>query len=275
VVAPLSAVSTHPALRVLVTRPEAQALVWVAQLQAAGLQAAGLQAVALPLIGIAPAPDGGAALREAWAGLVEQALVMFVSPNAVAHFFAQRPQGQAWPVQVVAASPGPGTSEALRAQGVPAACIAEPPPDAPQFDSVALWQQLSGQDWAGRAVLIVRGTGGRDWLAQQFIARGAKLAFVAAYQRAAPQFDAAQVQCLRAALAAPAQHLWFFSSSEAIDHLQAWVHTSGEAVAWPAAQALVTHPRIAERARALGMGHVHECRPALAAVLACIQSIAS
>jgi uroporphyrinogen-III synthase len=250
-------------MRVLVTRPAAQASEWVQRLRAAGLLAE-----ALPLIDIVPAADT-TALAEAWVALPAQALVVFVSPNAAACFFAARPATQPWPASVLAASPGPGTTQALRALGVQA--IVEPAADAAQFDSEALWQQLSGRDWAGQPVLVVRGAGGRDWLAERLRERGAVLSFVAAYDRVAPRLAPSQQALLDEALQQPAQHLWFFSSSEAITHLAALAPQAD----WARASAIATHPRIAETARSLGLGHVIEARPSVDAVIACIQSIAS
>jgi len=121
-------------------------------------------------------------------------------------------------------------------------------------------------------VLVVRGDGGRDWLADTLRAQGAQVAFVAAYRRAAPRLDDAERRPrLEAALAHPREHLWFFSSSEAIDHLV----QACPAAAWNDASAVATHPRIAQRARAAGFARVHETRPTLDAVVACIQSLAS
>ncbi len=250
-------------MRVLVTRPAAQASEWVQRLRAAGLQAE-----ALPLIDIAPAPDV-AALAAAWATLPGQAMVVFVSPNAASCFFAAQPDRSAWPANVLAASPGPGTTQALRALGVPT--VIEPAVDAPQFDSEALWQQLAGREWAGQRVLVVRGAGGRDWLAERLRERGAVLRFVAAYDRAAPRLSPAQQTLLNEALQQPQQHLWFFSSSEAITHLA----TLAPQAEWARATAVATHPRIAETARSLGLGRVIEARPSVEAVVACLQSIAS
>lgn len=250
-------------MKVLVTRPAAQAAEWVA-----GLRERGLDADALPLIGIRPAHDAAAVLS-AWAELAAHRLVMFVSPNAAEQFFALRPAGLAWPEGTLAGSPGPGTSRTLSALGVPPRCIAEPAADAAQFDSESLWQQLQAHDWRGASVLIVRGESGRDWLADTLRAQGAVVAFVTAYERCAPVLDAAQQALLGAALAAPARHLWMFSSSESIAHLEAIAPQAD----WRAARAVATHPRIAERARAAGFGAVHECRPSMGAVAACLQSI--
>jgi uroporphyrinogen-III synthase len=249
-------------MKLLVTRPAGQAAEWVAQLQSLGIDAA-----ALPLIGIAPAADDGAVLA-AWARLDEQRLVVFVSPNAAEQFFARRPLGSVWPVTVKAASPGPGTTQALVALGVQASQIVAPAADAPQFDSEALWQQLAPQDWRGARVLIVRGDGGREWLADRLREHGAVVDMLAAYQRCAPRLDDAQRDTLAGALAEPQRHVWFFSSSEAVEHLIALAPTAR----WNAARALATHPRIAGRARAAGFGVVMESRPTLEAVAACLQS---
>lgn len=253
-------------MRVLVTRPQPQADEWVA-----GLGHAGIDAVALPLIEIGPAPDP-AAVDAAWAGLGALALVVFVSPNAAARFFDLRPVGMRWPDGVLAASPGPGTSRVLQALGVPSAQLVEPASDSPRFDSEALWGVLSPRrDWRGAGVLVVRGDGGRDWLTRTLREHGAQVAHVAAYRRRAPRFDAGQRSVLDAAMAEPERHLWFFSSSEAIDHLDAAMPSS--AAAWARSKAIATHPRIAQRALALGFGSVFQTPPTLPAVVACIQSI--
>ena len=259
-------------MRVLVTRPAAQAAEWVASLRSAGIDA-----LSLPLIGIEPAGDV-AALHAAWRGLAQRRLVMFVSPNAAQQFMAHRPAAMNWPADVLAASPGPGTTRALVGAGVPARCIVEPAADAPQFDSEALWAQLAARDWRGADVLIVRGDGGRNWFADTLRAHGATVAYLHAYCRVAPSFDAAHTALLAAALAQPAEHLWFFSSSEAVanlgDAVAAVAAVAEHAAAdWSEARALATHPRIAERALQLGFGQVAQARPTLAGVVACIQSM--
>lgn len=251
-------------MKLLVTRPAAQAVEWVA-----ALRERGVEADALPLIGIF-APRDAAPVRAAWASLAAHRLVMFVSPNAAEQFFALRPPGLAWPEATLAGSPGPGTSRTLRALGVPAACIAEPAADAAQFDSESLWQQLKSRDWRGASVLIVRGESGRDWLADTLRAQGASVSFVTAYERGAPRLDAREAELLRAAQASPQAQVWMFSSSESIAQLEALAPGAD----WRGATALATHPRIAQRAREAGFGRVLECRPSLDAVVACLQSIA-
>ena len=266
-------------MRVLVTRPAAQAREWVERLRAHGLDAE-----ALPLIGIEPAADAKT-LREAWVALDKRQLAVFVSPNAVEQFFALRPAGMAWPAATRAASPGPGTTRVLLQLGVPRDCLVEPAPDAAQFDSESLWAELAPLPWQGTRVLIVRGDGGRGWLAERLRGAGAEVQMLAAYRRGGgggvglwgpppppppPRPDAAERALLDVALAEPQAALWWFSSSEAIDHLAALV---GPAHDWSAARALATHPRIAARARALGFGAVNEVRPSAEDVLQALDTI--
>ena len=251
-------------MRVIVTRPTAQAAEWVTRLRACGIDA-----VALPLIGIAPTADT-AAIEMAWTQLSDRQLVVFVSPNAAEQFFTHRPAQADWPATVRAGSPGPGTTRTLRGLGVPEDRIIEPSADAAQFDSESLWARLENHDWEGADVLIVRGEGGgRDWLATTLRCHGAQVAHLAAYRRAAPVMSAADHGLLAAAHATPAAHLWIFSSSEAIDNLAPAL----PGALWEDARAVTTHPRIAERARRLGFSSVIEVRPTLDAVVACIQSM--
>jgi uroporphyrinogen-III synthase len=249
--------------RVIVTRPAAQADAAVRQLQARGVDA-----VALPLIEIA-AVDDLAPLAAAWRDLTARRLVVFVSVNAVLHFFAARSEATAWPGAVVAAAPGPGTAAALRAAGVAPEAVLEPAADAAQLDSEALWLRLRDSDWRGARVLVARGDGGRDWLAQQLAAAGAVVDTVTAYRRGAPPVDGAARALLAAAALEPRRHAWLFSSSEAIGHLE----TGAGPGRWADAVAIATHPRIAARAREAGFGTVHEVRADLDGVVACIQSM--
>lgn len=245
--------------RLIVTRPQPQAAAWVAQLEAAGLSAA-----ALPLLRIEPAADA-AAVDHAWRSLPGLAAVVFVSPNAVTRFFAARPAGLVWPDGLLAASPGPGSDDALAAAGIAAAQRVRPRDGAAQFDSEALWAELSDRDWTGRQVLIVRGNGGRDWLARTLARAGAQVQLLQAYRRCPPIWDPAQELVLAQAKERPEQHLWLLSSGEGLDHLP-----PADRSRW---WALASHPRIAERARSLGWGQVHETRADVADVIAAARAL--
>ena len=246
-------------MRLIVTRPQPQADDWVARLRREGIEAA-----ALPLIAIAP-PADPVPVHAAWQVLGHYALVVFVSPNAVQRFFQAAPAGAAWPPGVWAGSPGPGTTQALAEAGVPPAACVAPAADAPQFDSESLWVQLQTlRDWGGARVLIVRGDGGREWLAQTLRDRGAQVDTVAAYRRGAPTLSGAERETLARALQEPSMNVWLFSSSEALPHLR----QLAPAADWRPARAWATHPRIADHARAAGFGEVQALRPGWAPLLA-------
>ncbi|MCD6078778.1 MAG: Hydroxymethylbilane hydrolyase (cyclizing) [Ramlibacter sp.] len=249
-------------MAVVVTRPAQEAQRW-----AVLLREGGLQPVVLPLLAIAPAPDREG-LRQVAAQADDYAAVMFVSAHAVQGFFAASPRfmrARAW-------APGPATRDALLAAGVPPARIDAPAADAVQFDSESLWQQVQGQLGAGDRLLVVRGadaTGrgqGREWLAQQVEAAGAGVAFAAAYRREPPAWSDAERALARGA--AVDGSWWLFSSSEAARNLPTLLPGQD----WSRARAVATHPRIVQSVRALGFRTVVPCRPALADVVASIES---
>jgi uroporphyrinogen-III synthase len=250
-----------PHRRIIVTRPAEQASSWVEPLRAAGWAAE-----SLPLIEIAPLL-GPAERQAAQHRLQGCSAVMFVSGNAVDHFLQGWP-GPASSLRWLAS--GPGTTARLRAFGVPPEQIDEPPADAGQFDSEALWQAIAHRPWAGQQVLLVRGRSGppgagtgRQWLADQLEQAGARVDAIVVYERRAPHWSPTDRQRIQTACGDGS--LWLLSSSEAIAHLPADTDCS-------AALALATHPRIAQAARDRGFAHVWQSRPALPDVMASIKS---
>lgn len=268
--------------RLLVTRPADEADAWVAQLREQGWPAQ-----ALPLIQITDPRNATAAqrlhqMRAQWA---QFDALMFVSGAAVQHFFAaDLPRADAQ-TRTRFWAPGPGTARrlvpCLRAVGLGVDRIDAPPPDAAQFDSESLWPVVAHQLRPGSRVLIVRGQSvaacddaatvpaggnGREWLIHQCEQAGAEAHTVVAYERHAPDGTVAFQAALRQACAAGS--VWLLSSSEALDHLLA----AQPDAAWSDAQALVTHPRIAQRAQQAGFGRVVQTRPALPDVLCALES---
>lgn len=246
------------------------------------LQARGLDAVALPLLAIAPLADTQS-LAQAWQALPRYHAVMFVSVSAVAHFFAAQIAVQPTP-QLAAAhfSPqawvtGPGSRAALLQAGVPAGQIRAPDPQAAQFDSEALWQQVGAGVQPGQQFLIVRGAAGgaddasplagRHWLAQQLAAAGGLVTQVAAYQRSAPVWSAAQRALAQSA--ASDGSVWLLSSSEATAHLAHLLPQQN----WNQTLAVATHERIAQAAHTLGFAQVRVARPLLADVVAQVNAL--
>ncbi len=263
--------------RVIVTRPKREAQAWVADLRLGGMEA-----VALPLICIGSAPDP-AVLRRVWSTLDQFDAVLFVSGNAVEHFFAQRPIEFAHPLQSAqgrlrAFVTGPGSHAALVATGANARRIDAPPLEGGVFDSEALWEQVHHHMCQGYRVLIVRGsdatTGsgsegtGRDWFGEQAAAAGAQVEHVAAYARIAPVWTDAQRTWI--AQAACDGSVWLLSSSQALNNLM----VSLPQQTWGHAKAVATHARIAKAARLAGFGTVRESSPLLADITASIESLA-
>lgn len=277
--------------RILVTRPLHDAKTWVE-----AFRAHGLQAEALPLMAIGPCTD--AAAQAALASARQRALqpghyraVMFVSGNAVQHFFASNNPKTIHSKALLATdirawTPGPGTESALLQAGLPSAQIDGPSPDASQFESESLWQNVHDQVRAGDRVLIVRGASpagspaysgsasttaalqgaGRDWLAAKLREAGAEVELLAVYERQLPAWTPHQHDLARQA--ASDGSLWLFSSSEAVANLQQLLPRQQ----WTQGFALTTHERIANKARSAGFGRILHSRPSLKDVVASIES---
>lgn len=261
--------------RAIVTRPAKEAAVWVDDLRARGIEA-----MALPLITIAGVADP-APVHQAWSRLCQYDAVMFVSGNAVRHFFALRPAGVSNPF-AQSRSPlrawvtGPGSEAALLECGVVSGAIDAPAKAGGQFDSEALWQRVRARYASGMRLLIVRGTAageestsqgaGRDWLAQQVITGGGTVDFVAAYERRAPVWTTAEVAFIREA--SMDGSVWIFSSAEAVGNLRASLPQQS----WEQACGLATHARIAQAVRQIGFARILESRPLPEDVAASIES---
>ncbi|RYZ10657.1 MAG: uroporphyrinogen-III synthase [Comamonadaceae bacterium] len=262
-------------LRVIVTRPQDEAAVWLERLRAAGHDGR-----SLPLIAIEPGgPAVQAALRRARAELGTYRAAMFVSGSAARAFFGI--EGAAAVGLGIdadgAADPrcwatGPGTVQALRAVGVDPRRIDAPLESASTFDSEALWSRVGDGLRVGDRVLLVRGGDsdgrptGRDWLARRIDAAGGRSEEVVAYRRTVPAFDAADLALAQASAADGS--VWLFSSSEAVGHLRAWLPETD----WHAARAVATHERIAQAARDAGFGAVRASSPRLEDLIASIES---
>ena len=255
----------RPTPTLILTRPLAQAQDWLQRL--AGL---GIAAQSFPLIEIAAQGGAAEAAAAAWQRLPGASLAFFVSPNAVQNFFAFRPAAQAWPAATLAACVGPGSAKALQDAGVPAALILQPAADSASLDSEHLWPLLQSLDWRGRQVLMLRGDGGREWLADRLRERGAEIALFSVYSRRCPQLDGPQQARMREFLAAPQDFVWLLSSAEGVANLATLAPVAQD---WSRSVCLATHARIAEAARALGFGHVVLTRPDALALVQAFQAM--
>jgi uroporphyrinogen-III synthase len=220
---------------VVVTRPARQAGAFALKLAVLGATP-----IAWPAIVILP-PDDPAPLARTHRELDGYDLAFFVSANAAE--YGAPPVGR-WPARLRAYAPGPGTAEALVGVGVPEVRI----PDA-GYDSEGLLALPELADVRGRRVIVFRGNGGRDHLARTLEQRGATVESVVCYRRAAPAGDArALVDALREGRA----HAITLTSSEGADNLVRAAGDDGRPLL-ARVPAFAPHPRIADRARALGL----------------------
>ncbi|SAL48407.1 fused uroporphyrinogen-III synthase HemD/membrane protein HemX [Caballeronia telluris] len=246
---------------IVVTRPIGQSATLLALLADAGFDT-----LEFPLIDIAPVTDEAplrAALDELY-GPRKYALVVFVSPNAVDHAFGKL--AAPWPADVPVAVVGPGSVAALARQGVaaPAHRVISPSAESadPRFDSEALYAAIESQfgtnGLEGKRVLIVRGDGGREWLAERMTEAGATVEKVAAYRRIVPEPSMQKWERIHALLA-DEPHAWLLTSSEGVRNLDelAREHLSPDETARLKRAPLVSpHPRIAEAARKAGFDRI-------------------
>ena len=174
--------------RILVTRPAAQA----AQLTAL-IAGQGGEAICFPLLEIGP-PDDSLPLQKAIERLDDYALAIFISPNAVDYSVPQILARHPWPTAWQVAAIGPGSVAQLASFGV--GRVIAP---LQRFDSEALLElpELQAENIAGKKVLILRGNGGRELLAETLMTRGAEVAAVTCYRRSAPADGAALLSLLR------------------------------------------------------------------------------
>jgi uroporphyrinogen-III synthase len=220
---------------VLVTRPARQASGFAQKLAALGANP-----VVFPAIVILP-PANKESLERAQARLSGYDFAVFVSGNAVEYGVADP---QHWPATLVTMAPGPGTAEALAAVGISDVRI-----PTTTFDSSGLLALPEFARVAGRRVAIFRGSGGRDELGDTLRARGAHVDYIECYRRARPQSGAAGlVEAFRDGRI----DVVTISSSEGLDNLWAVV-TGATRAAWQSCATFVPHPRIAARARELGL----------------------
>ena len=213
---------------IVVTRPTAHA-----ERLASLVESAGGRAILFPAVEIEPLQ--GRALPP----LSDYQLAVFVSPTAVQ---CALEYSKDWNVTVAAI--GSGTKRELELRGFRE--VIAPDNGA---DSEALLALPALQDVAGKRILIVRGEGGRELLADTLRARGAHPDYFECYRRVLPGSDPA-----------PVAEAWdrgeidavTVSSSQGIDNLLAFFGASRLA----GKPLFVNHARVAAHAREAALSEV-------------------
>lgn len=232
--------------RFLVTRPEGQASTLVD-----GIRALGGEASHIPWLAIEPLSEVPALTRIA-RNLDEYRACLFVSANAVQSAWPTL-AAVPWPASVAAATVGPGTARALRVLGVPQVIF-----PVSRFDSEGLLAESFFADsyCQGQAFALIRGEGGRDFLAQSLRARGARVDEAAVYRRCLHPHALHRLEAwLGNDDSDRASDTILVSSSESLQRVIA-AASSTLAARLRETTLLVPHPKIAACARELGFQRV-------------------
>jgi len=246
--------------RVLVTRPEGQASVLID-----GIRALGGDASHIPLLAIEATVETPA-LTQIADRLSEYRAVIFISANAARIAWPTLTRTLAWPSNVAAAAVGPGTARELASLDVPRVVVPERCFDSEGLLSEPFFAESSCQ---GQAFALIRGEGGRDFLAPTLRARGAQVTEAAVYRRSLhPQ---ALIRLEAWLEAGGSADTILISSSESLQRVMASA-TPELAARLRSLSMLVPHPRIAEAARQLGFTHVEESDGGDAGLLTHLQS---
>lgn len=242
---------------ILITRPVARA----ARL-AALVREAGGEPVLFPTLQILSTSNESHLLKhDNKVNIIEADVLVFVSPTAVE--YGRAVLDALLPVSVKVAAVGHATARALQALGL-AGVIA--PADAADSEALAALPEM--HQVKGKRILIIRGEGGRAWLADTLRARGAVVEYLECYRRVRPQVDAGPLaaRIMKGEIAALT-----ITSREALDNLLAMLPENVRAplLALPM---FVVHPRLAAHARALGAHGIHVAGAGDDAMIAELQS---
>jgi uroporphyrinogen-III synthase len=231
---------------ILITRPAAQSR------QLAHLVAqAGGEPVLFPAIEIAPlAPSPQAAALLARLDACD--LAVFVSANAVTHGLPLIQAAGGWPARLRAVAVGAATAAVLRAHGIDQVV-------APQAaaDSEALLALPEMQAVRGLHVIVFRGVGGRELLAETLRSRGAEVDYIECYRRLKPRDDPGALR--RRLQGAGLLHAVTAASAEALANLVELAGPQGPRLL--ALPLFVPHGNIVKAAARLGFRLIHVTDP--------------
>ena len=198
-------------INVLVTRPRHQS----GELLAA-IAAAGGKAVEFPVIDIVPLP--AEQVRGQAIQLADPDIVIFISSNAVTHGLVYAGLGEA-----KIAAIGSATRSAIVAAGYAVDIF-----PAGRADSEHLLLEAELLDVTGMTIRIVRGTEGRELLADTLRTRGAHVDYLSVYERRPAEHDAQALAELDSAWASEGIHCAVVMS---VDSLRKLVHAVPESCA--------------------------------------------
>lgn len=254
---------------IIVTRPSGQARqlieVLTRSIELSGVAKRSFpEILSLPLLTIVPKTDE--VLADHIASTLKNAdLAIFVSPNAIE--CVMRLLERDWqdfsksiiPIGVM----GGSSKSALQNHGIGAEENPTPivmPQDNEQWDSEGLWHELQslGWNWQGKKVVIFKGEGGRDWLADTLKKAGAHVEAIPTYTRVPLDVDNPAWQAVHDLDFS--KSLWLLTSSEAVRYLGGVIQDQF-AQSLSSASALCPHHNIADAAQEIGFGEVFTTEP--------------
>ena len=230
------------------------------------IQRHGGNPILFPLIAISPLQDYRE-FDQAITTLEHADWAIFISTNAVDMAMPRiiRKYGHV-PESLRFAAMGHQTAKVLALYGVHNVLIPHT-----RFDSESLLALAEMHDVAGQSIIIFRGVGGREVLADSLKARGAHVTFAECYQRVNPQTDCTMLEQLWRNQQC---HAVVVTSSEAMRYLLQMTHNGSDD--WIRnIQICVNHARIAEPANAAGLQVAIADAPGDDAMLACLQQALS
>jgi uroporphyrinogen-III synthase len=197
------------------------------------IEAAGGHVIPFPLIEIVPLVDY-TQFNQVISNIQQYDWAIFISSNAVENGMPRLIK-QGISKQLKFAAIGPTTAKALFNYGIQETLIPEG-----RFDSESLLSLPEMQDMQGKKILIVRGVGGRELLANTLKARGAQVIFAECYRRINPQNDCS---VLEQAWNENRLHAIVVTSSEAMRYL---LEIAGDSNWLKDVLICVNHTRISE-----------------------------
>jgi len=248
--------------RLLLTRPEEDCAALAQDLAAAGVASS-----CLPLLAIEPVQLGDGQ-RELLARLGQYQAIIVVSKPAARLLLDQLAQTGLQPPPSGWLTVGNATAGVLQSAGLK---VTFPTQGDDSEALLALPVLREATAVPTSRVLIVRGIGGRELLAERLAEQGASVDYLELYRRCLPVYPAGT---LMHRIQAERLNGLVVSSGQGFEHLQQMA-----AADWPHVARLplfVPSPRVAELARAAGAQQVVDCRGAsAAALLAAVQRSAA
>ena len=254
---------------IIVTRPAGQARqlieVLTRAIEASGVGKRSLpEILSLPLLTIVPKSDGHLADHIATT-LSDADLAIFVSPNAIESVMRLLERDwQDFSKKIIPIGVMGGSSHlALKNHGVGSEDNPTPiiiPGNNENWDSEGLWKELQSLkwNWQGKKVVIFKGEGGRDWLADTLKKAGATVEAISTYTRVPLDIDNPSWQLVREMDLS--KSLWLLTSSEAVRYLGE-VMKDQFTQSLNVASALCPHHNIADAAEMIGFGEVFTSEP--------------